>query len=167
MADPKATPINSLPAGQKQGSGEDEKFIQNILNQMNEDNAESEQAYNQTQQSYQQQQFAVDQAQQHAANQQQIAQQQEMQYEQGDEGYEEQYEEVQELTFMDKAKQAVRIPLLFLVFYAVLTLPFVRTTAISLIARFSNNGSLQLYGSSLLLGLVGGIIFYLVNRFAF
>ena len=41
MADPKATPINALPNGQQQGNGEDEQFIKNILNQMNEDNAEA------------------------------------------------------------------------------------------------------------------------------
>lgn len=169
MADPKATPINALPNGQQQGNGEDEQFIKNILNQMNEDNAESEQAYNQTQQTYQQQQFAVNQQQQHAMNQQQIAQQQqqqEMQYEQDEGNYEEQYEEAPQLTLVDKVKVAVKLPLLFMVFYFVLCLPFVRTFVANQVSRFSQSASVQLYGTSLLLGLIGGVIFYLVNRFA-
>ena len=56
MADPKATPLNALPRG-PQGNENDGEFIKKIMSQMNADNAESEQAYSQTQQNYQQQQY--------------------------------------------------------------------------------------------------------------
>ena len=167
MADPKATPISALPNGPASNQ-DDEKFIQNILNQMNDDNAESEQAYAQQQQQYQQQQFAVDAGQQHQQNQQQIEQQ--AQYEQmGDEGYEQQYqyEEVPELTFTEKVKQQVKMPVLFFVLYCILSMPFVRGFAMNQVARFTQSASKQLYGTTLLLGLLGGVIFFLVNKFAF
>lgn len=169
MADPKATPIGSLPQ-QTQGKGEeDSQFIQKILNQMNDDNTEANQAYQQTQDNYQQQQFAVNQEQQHQMNQQQQMEQQaqyeNMQNQQYEEQY--QYEEAPEPTFSEKVKLAIRQPILFLVLYFVLCMPFVRTFVVNQVARFTQNGTIQLYGSTLLLGLVGGVVFYLVNRFVF
>ena len=101
MADPKATPLNALPRG-PQGNENDGEFIKKIMSQMSADNAESEQAYAQTQQNYQQQQFAVDPSKQHAMNQQQLAQQQYQETEQ----YEQQYEEELELTTGQKIKNA-------------------------------------------------------------
>lgn len=166
MADPKATPISALPKGASGQGDEDQQFIQNILKQMNDDNQESEQAYQQQQQAYQQQQFAVNQAEQHASNQQQIKQMQQAQYQQmGDEQYEQYQYEEPELTFMDKLKRDIKAPILFLVLYIVLCLPVVRGFAAAQMARFTQNGNLQLYGSTLILGLVGALVFFLVNRF--
>ena len=167
MADPKATPISALPRGPT-SQKDDEQFIQNILNQMNDDNAESEQAYAQQQAQYQQQQFAVDAGKQHQQNQEQL--QQQAQYEQmGEEGYEQQYqyEEVPEPTFSEKVKENVKRPLLFFVLYVILSMPFVRTFAMNQVARFTQSAAKQLYGTTLLLGLLGGVVFYLVTKFAF
>jgi len=167
MADPKATPINALPKGPQGNGEEDSQFIQKILNQMNDDNAEADQAYQQTQDNYQQQQFAVNQEQQHQMNQQQMeqAQYENMQNQQYEEQY--QYEEVPEPTFSEKVKSAIKQPILFLVLYFILCMPFVRTMMVNQVARFTQNGTIQLYGSSLLIGLVGAVVFYLVNRFVF
>lgn len=167
MADPKATPIGALPRSSQGNNEDDSQFIQKILNQMNDDNAEADQAYQQTQQNYQQQQFAVNQEQQHQMNQQQMeqAQYENMQNQQYEEQY--QYEELPEPTFSEKFKSAIKQPILFLVLYFILCVPFIRTLAISQVSRFTQNGNIQLYGSSFLLGLIGAVVFYLVNRFVF
>jgi len=171
MADPKATPISSLPRGPQGNNEDDQQFIQNILSQMSDDNTESEKAYNQTQQNYNRHQFAINQGEQHQRNQQAIQQQQEAQYEQmgGDDQYEQgyQYQEEVPLSMTDKVKSVIKLPLLFLVLYFVLSLPFVRTFTVNQVARFTQNGNYQLFGSSFLVGLVGAIIFYLINRFVF
>jgi len=162
MADPKATPLNALPRG-PQGNENDGEFIKKIMSQMNADSAESEQAYSQTQQNYQQQQFAVDPAKQHAMNQQQLAQQQQ-QY-QDDGQYDQQYEEEPELTTGQKIKNALKPIGLFIVIFFVLCLPFVREFMINQVARFTASESLQVYGGTFVLGLVGALVFYFVLKF--
>ena len=162
MADPKATPLNALPRG-PQGNENDGEFIKKIMSQMNSDNAESEQAYSQTQQNYQQQQFAVDPSKQHAMNQQQLAQQQ-PQY-QDDGQYDQQYEEEPELTTGQKIKNALKPIGLFIVIFFVLCLPFVREFMINQVARFTASESLQVYGGTFVLGLVGALVFYFVLKF--
>jgi hypothetical protein len=161
MADPKATPLNALPRG-PQGNENDGEFIKKIMSQMNADKEESEQAYSQTQQNYQQQQFAVDASKQHAMNQQQLAQQQQYQ----DDGqYEQQYEEDPELTTGQKIKNALKPIGLFIVIFFVLCLPFVREFMINQVARFTASESLQIYGGSFVLGLIGALVFYFVLNF--
>ena len=160
MADPKATPLNALPRG-PQGNENDGEFIKKIMSQMSADNAESEQAYAQTQQTYQQQQFAVDPSKQHAMNQQQLAQQQYQETEQ----YEQQYEEELELTTGQKIKNALKPIGLFIVIFFVLCLPFVREFMMNQVARFTASESLQIYGGTLALGVIGGLVFYFVLKF--
>jgi hypothetical protein len=161
MADPKATPLNALPKG-PQGNENDGEFINKIMSQMNADNAESEQLYRQTQQNYQQQQFAVDPAKQHAINQQQLVHQQQYQ----DDGqYEQQYEEELELTTGQKIKNALKPIGLFIVIFFVLCLPFVREFMINQVARFTSSDSLQVYGGTFVLGLLGALVFYFVLKF--
>jgi len=168
MADPKATPLSALPgAATANGAGDDETFINNILSQMSKDNQESEQAYAQTQDNYNKQQFAVNPGEQHIQNQHQI-EAQKASYEHFDnQDYDLEYEEEEEpkLTLIDKIKGEVKGPLIFLTLYFILCLPFVRTFAASQMARFTQNGNYQLYGSSLFLGLVGAGLFYLINKF--
>lgn len=160
MADPKATPLNALPKG-PQGNENDGEFIKKIMSQMNADNAESEQAYAQTQQNYQQQQFAVDPSKQHAMNQQQLAQQQYIENDQ----YEQQYEEEPELTTGQKIKNALKPIGLFIVIFFVLCLPFVREFMINQVSRFTASESLQIYGGTFVLGLIGALVFYFVLKF--
>ena len=160
MADPKATPLNALPRG-PQGNENDGEFIKKIMSQMSADNAESEQAYAQTQQNYQQQQFAVDPSKQHAMNQQQLAQQQYQETEQ----YEQLYEEELELTTGQKIKNALKPIGLFIVIFFVLCLPFVREFMMNQVARFTASESLQIYGGTLALGVIGGLVFYFVLKF--
>ena len=162
MADPKATPLNALPRG-PQGNENDGEFIKKIMSQMNADSSESEQAYAQTQQNYQQQQFAVDPAKQHAMNQQQLAQQQQ-QY-QDDGQYDQQYEEEPELTLGQKIKNALKPIGLFIVIFFILCLPFVREFMMNQVSRFTASESIQIYGGTLILGLIGGLVFYFVLRF--
>lgn len=170
MADPKATPISALPRGPgAQGQGEDDQqFINNILKQMKDDSQESEQAYQQSQQAYQNQQFGVNPAEQHQMNQQQMKQMQQAQYDQmDDDAYEQAYAYPEEvpLTLLEKVKRDIKAPLLFLVLYFALCAPAVRTMAVNQVARFTQNGNIQVYGTTLLLGLVGAVIFFLVNKF--
>lgn len=160
MADPKATPLNALPRG-PQGNENDGEFIKKIMSQMSADSAESEQAYAQTQQNYQQQQFAVDPAKQHAVNQQQLAQQQ---Y-QDNEQYEQQYEEEPELTTGQKIKSALKPIGLFIVIFFILCLPFVREFMLNQVARFTASESLQIYGGTFALGIIGALVFYFVLKF--
>jgi len=162
MADPKATPLNALPRG-PQGNENDGEFIKKIMSQMNADNAESEQAYTQTQQNYQQQQFAVDPAKQHAMNQQHLGQEQQ-QY-QDDGQYEQRYEEEPELTTGQKIKNALKPIGLFIVIFFILCLPFVREFMMNQVSRFTSSESIQIYGGTLILGLIGGLVFYFVLRF--
>lgn len=162
MADPKATPLNALPRG-PQGNENDGEFIKKIMSQMNADSAESEQAYTQTQQNYQQQQFAVDPAKQHAMNQQHLGNQQQ-QY-QDDAQYEQQYEEEPELTMGQKIKNALKPIGLFIVIFFILCLPFVREFTMNQVSRFTASESIQIYGGTLILGLIGGLVFYFVLRF--
>jgi len=150
MADPKATPLNALPRG-PQGNENDGEFIKKIMSQMNADKEESEQAYAQTQQNYQQQQFAVDPAKQHAMNQQQLAQQQ--------------YQDDGQLTTGQKIKNALKPIGLFVVIFFVLCLPFVREFMINQVARFTASESLQIYGGTFVLGLIGALVFYFVLKF--
>ena len=161
MADPKATPLNALPRG-PQGNENDGEFIKKIMSQMNADNAESEQAYTQTQQNYQQQQFAVDPSKQHAMNQQQLGQQQQYQ---DDSQYEQQYEEEPELTTGQKIKNALKPIGLFIIIFFILCLPFVREFMINHIARFTASESIQIYGGTFVLGLMGALVFYFVLKF--
>ncbi len=159
-SDPKATPINALPKGNLTQE-DDQQFIQNILNQMKGDSQESEQNYQQAQQKYNNQQFGHKPAEQHEMNQQQL----QAQYEQ-EEDYEYEEEPVKQ-TFGDKLKRAIKGPLLFLVLYVLLCFPFVRVFVANQIARFTENENFQLYGATVLLGLIGGVIFYLISTFLF
>lgn len=161
MADPKATPLNALPRG-PQANENDGEFIKKIMSQMSADSAESEQAYSQTQQNYQQQQFAVDPSKQHAMNQQQLAQQQ--QYQENDQ-YDQQYEEEPELTTGQKIKNALKPIGLFIVIFFVLCLPFVREFIMNQVSRFTASESLQIYGGTFILGLIGALVFYFVLKF--
>lgn len=161
MADPKATPLNALPRG-PQANENDGEFIKKIMSQMSADNAESEQAYSQTQQNYQQQQFAVDPSKQHAMNQQQLAQQQQYQE---NEQYDQQYEEEPELTTGQKIKNALKPIGLFIIIFFILCLPFVREFMLNQVARFTASDSLQIYGGTLILGIIGGLVFYFVIKF--
>ena len=175
MADPKATPISQLPRGPQ--DDDDQQFIQNILKQMNNDNQESEQAYQEVQQNYNKQQFAVNHAEQHAINQKKIMEQQALiaqqkaqqaQYEQMEDDEYDQYEEEEEelpMTFVDKLKRDIKAPLVFLVLFFVLCLPQIRKVVFVQLGRFTQVESLKLYGSSFILGLVGAIIFYIINKF--
>ena len=166
-ADPKATPISALPRGPSGQGEDDQQFIQNILSQMKDDSQESEQAYQQTQQNYTNQQFGHNPGEQHQRNQQQLAQ---AQYDQMDDSqYEQQYQYQEEpkLSFADKLKQAIKAPLLFLVLYVVLCVPFVRNAVVTQVARFTENAGYQAYGATFILGLVGAVIFYLINKFVF
>ena len=159
-SDPKATPINALPKGNLTQE-DDQQFIQNILNQMKGDSQESEQNYQQAQQKYNNQQFGHSPSEQHENNQQQL----QGQYEQ-EEQYEYDEEPVKQ-TFGDKLKRAIKGPLLFLILYVLLCFPFVRVFVANQIARFTENENFQLYGATLLLGLIGGVIFYLISTFLF
>lgn len=159
-SDPKATPINALPKGNLTQE-DDQQFIQNILNQMKGDSQESEQNYQQAQQKYNSQQFGHSPAEQHAQNQEQL----QAQYEQ-EEDYEYEEEPVKQ-TFGDKLKRAIKGPLLFFILYVLLCFPFVRVFVANQIARFTENENFQLYGATLLLGLIGGVIFYLISTFLF
>ena len=159
-SDPKATPINALPKGNLTQE-DDQQFIQNILNQMKGDSLESEQNYQQAQQKYNNQQFGHKPADQHEMNQQQL----QAQYEQ-EEDYEYEEEPVKQ-TFGDKLKRAIKGPLLFLVLYVLLCFPFVRVFVANQIARFTENENFQLYGATVLLGLIGGVLFYLFSTFLF
>jgi hypothetical protein len=161
MADPKATPLNALPRG-PQGNENDGEFIKKIMTQMNADKEESEQAYAQTQQNYQQQQFAVDPSKQNAMNQQLVQQQQQYQDESQ---YEQQYEDEPELTTGDKIKNALKPIGLFIVIFFVLCLPFIREFMINQVARFTTSESLQIYGGTFILGLIGGLVFFFVQKF--
>ena len=163
-SDPKATPINALPKGNLTQE-DDQQFIQNILNQMKGDSQESEQNYQQAQQKYNNQQFGHSPAEQHESNQQQQQQQLQAQYEQ-EEDYEYEEEPVKQ-TFGDKLKRAIKGPLLFLVLYVLLCFPFVRIFVANQIARFTENENFQLYGATVLLGLIGGVLFYLISTFLF
>ena len=160
MADPKATPLNALPRG-PQGNEHDGEFIKKIMSQMSADNAESDQAYTQTQQNYQQQQFAVDPSKQHAMNQQQLSQQQYQENEQ----YEQQYEEEPELTTGQKIKGALMPIGLFIAIFFILCLPFVREFMINQVARFTASDTLQIYGGTFVLGIIGALVFYFVLKF--
>jgi len=163
MADPKATPISALPRG-PQGNGEDDQqFIKNILNQMNDDSQESEQAYAQQQQNYNKQQFGHNIAEQHQNNQENIRMQEQAQYEQmGDDQYD--YQE-EPLSLADKIKQQIKAPLLFLVLFNILCLPFLREFLLTNLMKFTANKTLVNYGSTFILGLIGAVIFYAINRF--
>jgi len=170
MADPKATPISALPKQVQPNADEDQAFIQNILQKMNDDNKESQQAYQQTQDTYQQQQFAVNHEEIHKQNQKAIKakQAQQAQYEHfEDDAYEEQYQyqEEEPLTFMEKVKRDIKTPILFIVLFFILCLPAVRKLVMNQIGRFSQNESLHIYGSTLALGIMGAIVFYVINKF--
>ena len=152
------TPINQLPQQQE----DDKQFVQNIINQMQNDNQEAEQAYQQTQQQYQQQQFAVNQHQQHVQNQQQ----QQQQYQDQDEDVE--YEETEEIIKPEVSQslvQSLKMPLIFVGLFVILSIPFVRQFACAQVNRFTGNESMVLYGGILLLGVVGGVIFFAANKF--
>lgn len=164
MADPKATPLNALPRG-PQANENDGEFIKKIMTQMNADKEESEQAYAQTQQNYQQQQFAVDPSKQNAMNQQQLAQQQQQQQYQDENQYEQQYEEEPELTTAQKIKNALKPIGLFIVIFFILCLPFVREFMINQVARFTSRESLQIYGGTFILGLIGALVYFFVLKF--
>jgi hypothetical protein len=164
MADPKATPLNALPKG-PQGNENDGEFIKKIMSQMNADNAESEQAYSQTQQNYQAQQFAVDPSKQHAMNQQQLIQEQQQQQYQDESQYEQQYEEEPELTTGQKIKNALKPIGLFIIVFFVLNLPFLRNLITNQVARFTASETLQIYGGTIILGLIGSLVFYFVLKF--
>ena len=166
MADPKATPLNALPRG-PQANENDGEFIKKIMTQMNADKEESEQAYAQTQQNYQQQQFAVDPSKQNAMNQQQFAQQQlaQQQQYQDDGQYDQTYEDEPELTTGEKIKNALKPIGLFMVIFFILCLPFIREFMVNQIARFTANQSLQAYGGTFILGLIGALVFFFVQKF--
>ena len=159
-SDPKATPINALPKGNLTQE-DDQQFIQNILNQMKGDSQESEQNYQQAQQKYNNQQFGHSPAEQHEQNQDQL----QAQYEQ-EEQYEYEEEPVKQ-TFGDKLKRAIKGPLLFFILYVLLCFPFVRVFVANQIARFTENEYFHVYGATVLLGLIGGVVFYLVSSFLF
>ena len=151
------TPINQLPQQQE----DDKQFVQNIINQMQTDNQEADQAYNQTQQQYQQQQFAVNQQQQHMQNQQM-----QQQYQEQDEDVE--YEETEEIVkpeVSNSMMDTLKMPLLFLALFVILSVPFIRQFASAQVNRFTDNESMVLYGGILLLGIVGGVIFFAANKF--
>ena len=167
MADPKATPISALPRGPQGQGDEDQQFIQNILQQMNNDNQESEKAYNEVQQNYNKQQFAVNHGEQHENNQKKIKEMKKAEYEQmEDEDYEEyQYEEEVPMTFMDKLKVEIKAPIVFVILYFILSIPFVRYFITDQLKRFTENKNILIYSSALICGLVGGIIFYFISKF--
>jgi len=66
---------------------------------------------------------------------------------------------------VDKLKREIKAPLVFFVLFFVLCLPQLRKVLSAHIARFTQVKSLELYGSSFILGLVGAIIFYIINKF--
>ena len=107
------------------------------------------------------QQFGVNPGEQHERNQEQI----QGQYEQ-EEQYEYEEEPVKQ-TFGDKLKRAIKGPLLFFILYVLLCFPFVRVFVANQIARFTENETFHVYGATLLLALIGGVIFYLVSTFLF
>ena len=159
-ADPKATPISSLPKGQAPQEDE-QQFIQNILNQMKGDNQESEQAYQQTQQNYNNQQFSVNPGEQHDRNQAQYNEQQE------DDQYAYEEELPVKQSFTDKLKKSIKGPILFFIIYVVLCFPFARLFVADQIARFTESAHFQNYGTTFILGLIGAVIYYLVSTFLF
>lgn len=169
MADPKATPISALPKGPTGQGEDDQQFMQKILNQMNNDSQESESAYQQAQQSYNQHQFAVNHGQQHEINQENIAraQAQQAQYEQmEDDQYDQQYQyqEEPQLSAFDKIKLELRQPLLFLALFVVLMSSY--NFVVPYFTKYiSANQKFQYYGTALILGLVGAILFYSINKF--
>lgn len=154
------TPINQLPQQQE----DDKQFVQNIINQMQTDNQEADQAYNQTQQQYQQQQFAVNQQQQHMQNQQMQQMQQQQEYQDEDVEYEE-TEEIVKPEVSNSLMDTLKMPLLFLALFVILSVPFIRQFASAQVNRFTDNESMVLYGGILLLGIVGGVIFFAANKF--
>ena len=75
------------------------------------------------------------------------------------------FEEEPELTTGQKIKGAL-IPIgLFIVIFFILCLPFVREFMINQVARFTVSDTLQIYGGTLVLGIIGALVFYFVLRF--
>ena len=149
------TPINQLPQG-NHSQDEDKQFVQNIINQMQNDSAEAEQAYSQTQQQYNQHQFAVN-HQQMQRPEQYNEMEQEVEYEET--------EEVVKPTMVQSVKAGLKMPLLFVVLFVLLNVPSIRHFAATQVNRFTGNDNLVLYGSLLLLGVLGAVIFFAVNKF--
>ena len=161
----RATPLNQLPQGNDSGE-DDSQFVDKILKKMESDNNEVEQQYDNQQQAYNQQQFGLTPEQlgyqQHQQQQQQYyPDEQQMQMQQQ---YMQQMQEPQ-LSFADKVKASVKQPLIFLVLYVVLSAPPLRAIVQKQLERFTSKPFLQLWGSTLLLGLVGGVLFFVANRF--
>ena len=164
-----ATPLNQLPNQGGQPENNDSEFVNNILNEMNNSNNESEQNYNQTQQAYQNQQFAVDPNEIEQQNQQQMMDQQQqqmmMQQQMMQNGMPEMQEEPEKKSMTSKIIEQLKSPLIFLAVFVLLSLPFVRKQLLNQIGKLTQNASLQLWGTTITLGLVGAIIFYVANRY--
>lgn len=165
----KETPLDHLPSGGGNQQSDDEPIAQNILAQMERDNQESERAYQQDQEKYRSSQFGVD---PNSIPYMQQQQQQQQQYNgrQGEEPeyeYEEVYEEVpkKKVSFVDRMKREMRMPLVFFVVYVLMCVPFVRRLFMGQVSRFTDNGTYVLWGTTLLSGLVGAVLFYFAGRF--
>jgi hypothetical protein len=161
----RSTPLNQLPQG-NENSDDDTQFVDKILQKMETDNNEVEQQYDNQQEAYNQQQFGLSPEQlgyqQQQQQQQYYPDEQQMQMQQ-------QYMQQQQmpeptLSFADKVKSSVKQPLIFLVLYVVLSAPPLRALVQKQLERFTQKPFLQLWGSTLLLGLIGGVLFFVANQ---
>lgn len=161
----RSTPLNQLPQG-NENSEDDTQFVDKILQKMETDNNEVDQQYDNQQEAYNQQQFGLSPEQLGYQQQQQQQQQyypdeQQMQMQQQ---YMQQQMPEPTMTFGDKVKSSVKQPLIFLVLYVVLSAPPLRALVQKQLERFTQKPFLQLWGSTLLLGLIGGVLFFVANR---
>ena len=171
----RSTPLNQLPqtngSGSGSGSDDDSQFVDKILKKMETDNSEVDQQYDNQQNSYNDQQFGLT-PQQLGYQQQQQQQQQYMSPEeqQQQQQMQEQYmnqNQFQEPTksLAEKVKEGIKQPIIFLVLYMVLSAPPVRKLIMTQLERFTTKPSLQLWGTTFFAAVIGGVLFYVANRF--
>ena len=162
----RSTPLNQLPQG-NENSDDDTQFVDKILQKMETDNNEVEQQYDNQQEAYNQQQFGLSPEQ---LGYQQQQQQQQQQYYPDEQQMQMQQQYMQQqipeptMTFADKVKSSVKQPLIFLVLYVILSAPPLRALVQKQLERFTQKPFLQLWGSTLLLGLIGGVLFFVANQ---
>ena len=165
-----ATPLESLPANPQQQQ-QDETFVNNILEQM-EDGNNAEAEYSESQQRYQDKQFGVNHQeidqnieQQRYEQEMQQQQQQMMQQQMMQQQMMQQAPPEKEKTFSQKLLEQLKQPLMFLVLYVFFSIPQVRKMIMNQLGRFTSSDSLLLWGTTLLAGVFGSVLFYVINRF--
>ena len=149
-----STMINQLPNNNSEG-GNDAEFVNNILNQMGNDNKESDTNYRETQESYQQQQFGVDPGQIDQQNQQQLMEQQMMEQQQQqqmmqNQQYMDQPPVEEKKSMLVRIKEQVKNPLIFFAIFILLTIPFVRKLILTQIQKLTESANIALWSTTLI-----------------